>query len=190
MKYLLIFLIFMSSCKVVEPNEQPVAVTVPQGDKILVTLGKDIGPSVNVEFAKKALNVLNAIYSNGCLEREFMSFKFKSLKNVDGAPVKSNAEAFGRLVQNAPYALDVRWYLKRLSKTIGYTYNYNGSKSETRIWSNTKYIYTPEGYAAHLLHELSHQARAGGFVHYTIFEGSVPYGLGDIADKCISALKE
>lgn len=184
--YLLVLITCFVGCKVVEPQKAPVII--PESDTRLVVMGLDIGPSVDKEFAQKALDLLNLAYTSGCLRESFLSHSFKSLKNIDGEQVKTPEEAYKRLIAGAPYALDLKWYYKRFSKTVGYTYNYDGKESETRIWSNTKFIKTPEGYASHLMHELSHQARAGAFVHYSFHQGSVPYELNTIVEKCLSSI--
>jgi len=159
--------------------------------KTFVTLGKELGPSVNKSFALESLSHMNRVIANGCVKMEWLKHSFKSLKNIDGVQVKDRAEAYKRYVAGAPYALDLRWYYKGWpSKVVGYTYNYRaGSKpkaSETRIYSNTAKMGTSKRYAAHLAHELSHQARAGAFVHYSFHQGSVPYEAGDIFATCIA----
>lgn len=157
--------------------------------KTFVTLGKELGPSVKKPFALEALAHMNRVIANGCVKTEWLKHSFKSLKNIDGVQVKDHAEAYKRYVAGAPYALDLRWYYKGWpSKVVGYTYNYKSGtqKSETRIWSNTKMMSTAKRYAAHLAHELSHQARAGAFVHYSFHQGSVPYEAGDIFATCIA----
>lgn len=169
----------MGSVTVIQAGTDPVPVT-----KSFVYLG-ETGPSVDEAFAQKAINEMNRVYANGCMEKEFLNHEFKSLKNIDGAQVKTKAEAWARYRGGAPYKLDLHWYKKAFSNVVGYTYNYNGKASETRIWSHTKFIYSVKEYANHLFHELSHQARAGGFVHYTFFQGSVPYELNDIAAICL-----
>lgn len=176
------------------PTPIPVIVEGPIIEGDFVRLGSNLGTSVDLAFAKKALGRMNEQYQNGCLKRKIESHKFVSLKNIDGAQVKNSQEVYARYTANAPHSLDLRWYKSSLSKVIGYTYNYksdtnSGSGSETKIWSNTKYIYAVDDYAAHLSHELSHQARAGGFVHYTIFGGSVPYDIGDLMAECLEENK-
>jgi len=175
----------------VQPTPVATATATPSG-KVLAELG-DLGPNVDRVFAQKALDYLNRAYASGCLQREFLKYRFVSLNNIDGKRVESRQEAYNRYVAGAPYRLDLRWYKQSLSKTIGYTYVYKDGEdsgpTETRIYSNTKFMVTPEDYGNHLGHELSHQARAGGFVHYTVFEGSVPYGVNDILDNCYESNK-
>lgn len=170
---------------------QPVPVataTIAPNGKVLVELG-ELGPNVNRAFAQKALDYINVAYASGCLQKEFLKYQFVSLNNIDGKRVQSKQEAYNRYVANAPYNLDLRWYSSKLSKTVGYTYVYKDGEdsgpTETKIYSNTKYMASAADYAMHLVHELSHQARAGGFVHYTVFEGSIPYGLSDILESCL-----
>ncbi len=157
----------------------------------LVELGSDLGSDVSKIFAQKALDFINRAYASGCLKKEFLSHSFISLNNVAGKRVETREEAYNRYVAGAPYRLDLRWYTKRSSKTVGYTYVYKDGKdsgpTETRIYSNTKYMASAADYASHLGHELSHQARAGGFVHYTIFKGSVPYELNTILETCFES---
>lgn len=176
---------------IVEPTPTPVIVVTPSPDSSgsFATLGTNIGSSVDKAFAQKAIGYLNKAISSGCVKEKIIPHAFLSLKNIDGLQVKNNLEAYDRYVKGAPYALDVRWYYKRLSSTIGYTYNYldgaSSGKTETKIWSNTKYLDTEKDYASHLAHELSHQSRAGAFVHYSFHQGSFPYEIGDIVWECV-----
>ena len=166
----------------------------PEGIPVeFVKLGTNLGPSVKKAYAQTAIDKLNKVVANGCFREQFLKHTFKSLKNIDGPQVKTRLEAYDRLIKGAPYALDLRWFYKGWpSNGVGYTYVYKNSKksqgSETRIWSNTRYMTSTDRYAAHLAHELSHQARAGGFVHYDFHQGSVPYETGDIAAICIKKL--
>lgn len=153
-----------------------------------VILGTDLGPSVNKKFAQEALDHMNRVVESDCVKNELLKHEFKSLKNIEPPQVKERLDAYRRYISGAPYALNLRWYRKSLGNVIGYTYNYkSGSKaSETRIWSNTRMMSTPKRYAAHLAHELSHQARAGAFVHYSFHQGSFPYEIGDIFGACLN----
>lgn len=159
-----------------------------------VTMGEDLGSSVDRAYAAQALALMNRAYVNGCLRSSIEHHNgFKSFNTVFDVSPKTAKVAADEYLGGAPYALDLRWYYKWTSKVIGYTYNFRdddwNGKSETRIWSNTKYIGNdPKPYAAHLAHELSHQARAGGFVHYTIFGGSFPYEVGDLMEACLRML--
>lgn len=165
------------------------AVVLSEGEVKFANFGSGSGPNVDRVFANKAIKYLNDAFASGCVKDKIIWNDFKSLKNIDGKQVKGNLEAYIRLTDKAPHALDLRWYSKRFTKVIGYTYNYNGKKSETRIWSNTRKMSDEKSYASHLAHEISHQARAGGFVHYTIHEGSVPYELGRIVYECLKTIK-
>ncbi len=176
---------------VVEPLPSPVPA--PHGG--FVTLGADTGSNVNVAFAGRALALMNGAVSSGCLKAAVESHSFLSLHSVMPTDATSAKEAYSRYVGGAPYALDLRWYKKAFSKVIGYTYNWLSDTdmnapdgvSETHIWSNTKYVlnFSEAEYASHLAHELSHQGRAGGFVHYTFFTGSYPYDVGDLMAQCL-----
>jgi hypothetical protein len=154
-------------------------------------------------FAQKAVDIMNRHVASGCLKEKFQKRSVTSLHNVEGVQVKTKEEAYNKFLANAPYKLDLRWYKKSFSNVIGYTYNwldgmdadrcYNKSSpqcpTETKIYSNTNIIsgYSAGDYAAHLIHELSHQARAGGFVHWTVFDGSTPYEIGYAMDDCVYA---
>src|SRR5690606_30692852 len=113
------------------------------------------GTSVDPALVREAIRLMNQAEASGCLREGVLAYAFKSLHNIDGAQVKNALEAYNRYVAGKPYRLDVFWYLKRLSGTIGYTYNYTGAASETRIWTNTKFITGPKMLAAHYAHELS-----------------------------------
>src|SRR5512135_3598585 len=57
----------------------PLPVTSPSPaptQKVFVTLGKDVGPSVDIAFANKALSYMNSAYSSGCLEMSIEQHKF------------------------------------------------------------------------------------------------------------------
>ncbi len=153
-------------------------------------------PSSTIEksFAELPLALMNKCYQTGKLKELWLKHKFVSFNCVFDKCPKTNLDAYNEYVKGAPYALNLRWYTSRpFSSVVGYTYNYydnnqKGGKSETRIWSNTRVVkyYTAVDTAAHWAHELSHQVRAGGFVHYTIFDGSTPYEAGDIMEECLS----
>lgn len=165
-------------------------------------MGTNIGSNVDKVFAQNALDIMNKFVANGCLHDKFLKRSITSLKNVEGPQINDKEKAFQAYLANAPYALDLRWY-KQSGNVIGYTYNwldgldeddcYNQAKevcpTETKIYSNTSIIsdYTPGDYGAHLTHESSHQARARGFVHWTVFDGSFPYEIGYAMDDCVNA---
>ena len=146
---------------------------------------------------------MNKLVASGCLKQKFMARNLTSLKNVEGPLIKQKEQAIDAFIAGAPYAIDVRWYKKSFSNVIGYTYNwYDGMDDEscynndtpvcppeTRVWSNTNIIsgYSAGDYAAHLTHEVSHQARARGFVHWTVFDGSFPYEVGYAMDDCVNS---
>lgn len=158
-------------------------------EKPFAVFGSGSGPNVDRKFALKAIKYLNDAFASGCVKDKIIWNDFKSLKNIDGKQVKNNLEAYIRLTEKAPHSLDLRWYSKRFTKVIGYTYAYNGKNSETRIWSNTRKMTTEKDLASHFAHETSHNARAGGFVHYTIHNGSFPYELGRIVSECLKTIK-
>ncbi len=170
-----------------EPTPSPVFTPVPF-PPVFVTMGKDIGPSVDLKFAQEALDHLNRVVVSDCFKNDTLS-EFKSTNNVLGIVYKTPRDAVNAYLAGAPYALDLRWYYKRFGSVVGYTYNWKDSieslGSETRIWSNTRMMGDAKDYASHLAHELSHQARAGGFVHYTVHQGSFPYEIGDLVYKCL-----
>ncbi len=188
------------------PEPAPVVIPTPLaspsptvGEMVpLVTIGRDTGSNVNRAFAQKALDKLNAVYWNGCLFEGITKHRFQSLHTAMATDPRNSADAYAIFVAGAPYALDLRWYQASASRVIGYTYNFLSDTdwdavegaSETHIWSNTKYISLTDSasYASHLTHELSHQGRTGAYVHYTIFGGSFPYDVGDIAYDCINRL--
>lgn len=171
------------------PTPEP---TRPPFDPVpFVRLGKDIGPSVDVKFAQEALDHLNKVVKTDCFLKDSL-WDFKSTNNVMGVVYGTAREALNAYLAGAPYDLDVRWYYKRFGSVVGYTYNFkvgDSGPSETRIWSNTRMMGSSKDYAAHLAHELSHQARAGGFVHYTVHQGSFPYEIGDLVEKCLNSLQ-
>lgn len=186
MRYLILLL--LASCATAPlPTTKPVVLPPEQALVYISSLGSNVEDA----YVQKAVAYINKAYSDGCIEKGFASYKFKSLHNIDGKQVKTAKEAYDRYVANAPYGLDVRWYSKRLTSTVGYTYNYydgaSSGDSETRIFTNMRRIASEKDLADHYAHELSHQARAGAFVHYTTHEGSVPYGINDIVADCIKA---
>jgi hypothetical protein len=147
---------------------------------------------VDRAFAARALALMNRAEASGCLKEKVESHHFLSLNSVFTPGVKNSTEAYQEYTAGAPYALDLRWYSKTFTSVIGYTYNFRDDNwdapSETRIWTNTRKLGDERMYAAHLAHELSHQARAGGFVHYTVFGGSFPYDVGDMMGECVRGL--
>ena len=183
------------------PTATPVPSPTPEAQKIGYTIGS-YGPGVTKKFSDDAVAIMNKYVENGCLHDAFMARKVTSLTNVEGKQVANKEEAYQAYVANMPYSLDLHWYSKRFSNVIGYTYNWldglDQSKcynkptpvcpTETKIYSNTNIIggYSPGDYAAHLVHESSHQARARGFVHWTVFDGSVPYEIGYAMDDCVN----
>lgn len=200
MKNLLaVTLLLLSACRqtattepIVTPTATPVIAATPA--KVLVTYGARA--TVEKNIAQPALDLMNKCYSSGHLRTLWLTHKFKSFNCVFDKCPKTNEEAYNEYVKNAPYALDVQWYTaSRFSNVVGYTFNFkddsdaawDSGESETRIWSNTRIVgyYSAKYAAAHWAHELSHQARAGGFVHYTIFDGSTPYEAGDIMEECL-----
>lgn len=180
-----------------DPEPNPVVSKCVMPEQKLVTLGSGAADifkpgGEDHQYAWEAMCWLNRAYATGCLEKKVLAHDFKSLHGVVAPALKKTqkAEAYQRFVAGAPYALDIRWYSKRFTSTIGYTYNWKSDTggphvSETRIWTNWRNIGGPKDYAHHLAHELSHQARAGGFVHYTFHQGSFPYEIGDIAWECM-----
>lgn len=179
--------------------EPPTAKPCIMPEKKLAVFGLGAAPSLkpggsDYKYGQDALCEINHAYASGCLKQKVLSWPFLSLHGVVEPALKPHqkAEAYQRLTAQAPHAIDARWYSK-WGSTIGYTYNYrdeDGSGiSETRVWTNTRNIGDSEMYAAHLTHELSHQARAGGFVHYSFHEGSAPYEFGDIISECIQERK-
>ena len=148
------------------------------------------GVSVNHSFTDQAVGYLNAIYANGCIHRSVLGHVFKSLNSIIRPIAQGSRQAYERYTAGLPHKIDIRWYTMAESNTLGYTYNFRGNtgETETRIFSNTKYHSSPKAYAGHLAHEISHQAQAGGFVHYTIHKGSFPYDIGSIAGVCLKEL--
>lgn len=177
----------------------------PIDGSIKFRLGSGTGSNVDKIKAQRAIDIMNKFVNNGCLLEKFLARSVTSLKNVEGPQVKNKREAYNRFIAGAPYDLDLRWYSKWGSNVIGYTYNwidgydadkcYNKEKpvckSETKIYSNTNIIsgYSSGDYAAHLIHEISHQARTGGFVHWTVHSGSGPYEFGGAMQDCVTKYK-
>lgn len=204
MKNLLVaLLICFSACKssnvepTVEPTVTPIASvtpspTVPPVTGFLVTYDERSG--IEKDFALPALALMNKCYQSGKLRTLWLTHKFVSFNCVFDKCPKTNEEAYNEYVKNAPYALNLRWYYTRYS-IIGYTYNFyddseeswSSQKSEYRIFSNHNAIayWNSRDTAAHWAHELAHQSRAGGYVHYTIHDGSTPYEAGDIMSECL-----
>jgi len=193
-----LFTVLIAACSSVQTIPEPVTPPPVIIDPVpaagdLVLFGEGASPTlkpggIDYEWGKKALGAMNEAHKSGCLKAKVLSHTFKSLHSVvEPTLAKTQVEeAYARFVKNAPYALDANWYSTRAG-VIGYTYNYRGTESETRIWTNTKMDWTnPLEYSAHLAHELSHQARAGGFVHYTVFAGSFPYDIGDLMWECVN----
>jgi hypothetical protein len=150
------------------------------------------GSSQEPKLAQGAIALMNDAVASGCLRSKTLAHKgFKSFNSVFEDSPKTALEAYNKYVAGAPYALDLRKYYT-WRKVYGYTYNFKGddwdSGTETRIWTNTRYVWDTKAYAAHLAHELSHQARAGGYVHYTTHQGSFPYEIGDLMGECVGAL--
>lgn len=181
------------------PSPEPLPSGIP-APKVLVTLGAGASPSMQVggedhEYTMAALGYINEAVSSGCLARKVLAYPFKTLERDPSPALKKteNAKALALYYGGAPYALDIRWYTKRFSKVIGYTYfykdNIQGGPSETRIWTNWNMLGDdPKDAASHWGHETSHQARAGGFGHWTRFDGSFPYVVGDLIAECIKGL--
>lgn len=178
-----------------KPTPAPVSTPAPTPTFTLVTLG-EIGPSVDAKTVQASLDLLNGIFQNGCFEKALSTWSIPYRTRADGSTFASKQAALDVLKANAPYRLDIRWY-RESSNVMGYTYNWlmkpNGqtdsSKSETRIWTNRNIVTGPKTYASHLMHELSHQWRAGGAVHWTKFDGTLPYSYGDIAYYCLTGEK-
>lgn len=205
MRRLFLILLVLSSCKtsqvqpsdvVPTPTVEPVvtsSISPPAIDEVNTESLVTYNPSSSIEksFAQPAIDLMNKAFKSGCLKKKWLDHKFTSFNCVFDKCPKTNIEAYNAYVKGAPYALNLRWY-SSLKGVVGYTYNFSDddwdrAKSETRIWSNSRIVgsYSPKYRAAHWAHELSHQTRAGGFVHYTNFQGSVPYEAGDVMEECI-----
>lgn len=204
MRYqLLLLLLLLNACKttsvIVAPtptiSPEPSVTATPSASPaqdLFVTYDPKSG--IEQSFAQPAIDLMNKCYQSGKLKQLWLTHKFVSFNTVFDESPKTNEEAYAEYVKNKPYALNVNWYYTR-SSIVGYTYNYYGDldaswasgKTETRIWSNWNAVsgWGPADVAAHWAHELSHQVRAGGFVHYTIFDGSTPYEAGDIMEECL-----
>lgn len=175
-----------------EPGPTPSA----SPSKALAYFGAGASPTLlpggsDYEWGQGAIAALNDAWTSGCIIDKALQWDFKSLHGVIEPWLQPHqkTEAVARFAAGAPYSLDARWYYT-LSGIIGYTYNFKDGKdsgpTETRIWTNTRLVGSAYDYASHLTHELSHQARAGGFVHYSFHQGSFPYEIGDIAFECIN----
>lgn len=161
----------------------------PEKPGLFVSLDKS-GSTWEQNQAQAAVATMDDTVSSGCLKtKALLHDGFRSFNTVFEQSPKTALAAYQEFVKGAPYAFTVRTYYTR-SKVYGYTYNFKGDdwngESETRVWTNTRYAWTADELAAHWFHELSHQARAGGFVHYTIHQGSMPYEIGDLAAECIA----
>lgn len=177
------------------PTVEPVVPVLEVGTSLqtlLVTY--DANSTIEKSTAKPALDLMNKCFQSGKLKELWLSHKFVSFNTVFDVSPHTNAEAWNEYSKGAPYALELHWYRTRspFSSVMGYTYNFSdddwsSTKSETRIWTNSRTMgnASAKDLAAHWAHELSHQARAGGFVHYTIFDGSTPYEAGDIMEECL-----
>lgn len=132
MRHILPLLLILSSCTTVKttqevPASSPSATPSPspQGSGAALDLLVTYDPASGIEksFAQPGIDLLNEVYSSGCLKEKFLSHSFASLKNIEGAQVKTRAEAYERFIAGRPYALNLRWYSVRGS-VIGYTYNW------------------------------------------------------------------
>lgn len=203
MKYIFLALLFLNACKnstlenkvpsAVDPIATASPTITPNGGAVTTGLLVTYDPASSIEksFAQPALDLMNKAYQSGCLKSKWLAHKITSFNCVFDKCPKSNLEAYETYVKGAPYALNLRWY-STFKGVVGYTYNFSNDdwdagKSETRIFSNSRIVgyYLPKDTAAHWAHELSHQSRAGGYVHYTYFQGSVPYEAGDIMEDCL-----
>jgi hypothetical protein len=179
------------------PSPSPVVSGTPMAD--CAALGKlyvRLDPKASVEkvFAEQTLCYLNQVHANGCLERGVKASTFKTFERDPMPQVKDASAAWALYTASLPLAVDLRWYRTSnpWSGTLGYTYfyrdNVDGAPSETRIWTNSRKGWTAKEYASHIAHELAHQARNGGFGHWTQHDGSFPYVVGDRAAECIAKL--
>lgn len=210
MNHLLIFLMLLApdtawsgGRKAPAPQPSPTMSAAPTPDseecpdvKKLVVFGANAATSLkpggsDYSYGQKALCAINRAYDSGCIHDRLLTWSdLISLNRVvpPALKVSQREEAYKIYTAGAPYALEARWY-STLGRTIGYTYNFkdgaDSGPSETYIWTNTRAGLSANDYGAHLSHELSHQVRAGGFVHWTFHEGSYPYEIGDIVSDCI-----
>lgn len=196
MRNILLALLLITGCTskapIIAPTPTPIVEPIPSSTPSPKGLGfiQNLGVGVNKAFAEKAVSLLNS--AEDCVKKKALTHAFTSLHNIDGKQVQTRAEAIERYFAGAPYALDLRSYTSSwLSRTVvGYTFNYKDDaekESETRLYTNT-YAFawlTVKEYAAHIAHELSHQARAGAYVHWTVHQGSFPYEIGDIVEECL-----
>lgn len=163
----------------------------------LVTIGKNASPEFQPgggdrEWIEKAYCYLNTVYANGCLQRKVLGHGYLTLESAINPQLNTSErqKAYDFYVAGAPYAVDHRWYSKRFSRVIGYTYNWIAGMpelgSETHIWTNWRMIGEEKEMAAHTAHELSHQGRAHAYLHVSTFSGSYPYDTGDLVAQCIA----
>lgn len=179
-----------------KPSPSPVFSPVPLPTPKVFVEVFNYGKSVDKAYAMEAVALLNKAHSSGCIERKVLTHNFKSLHTVFSKDPQTRAEAYAKYTANIPHRVDLRWYYQPNSKTIGYTYNFDNialdGKTETKIFTNTINLRTTgqsrnvKFYASHLAHEISHQAQAGGFVHYSFHQGSFPYEIGDIVYECLT----
>lgn len=200
---LIVALLVLSACKTstvipATPTPtvvpEPTATVAPSATPTDTFVSYDPASGIDKAFAQPAIDLMNKCYQSGKLRTLWLTHKFVSFNSVFEKSPHTNEEAYNAYVAGKPYALNLRWYYTR-SSIIGYTYNFYddsdaswaSGKSETRIYSNHNAVayWGPKDVAAHWAHELSHQARAGGFVHYTIHDGSTPYEAGDIMEECL-----
>jgi hypothetical protein len=172
--------------------------TCVEPEKKLLLFGPETSPDFlpggrDELLAKKSFCLVNTVYANGCLERKVMAYRFSTLESDTKKQIKvtDNAEFWKVRTKNAPFKISPRKYYTR-TKILGYTYfdrdNDFDLGPETRVWSNFRRYWTPEEYAAHLVHENTHQRLAGAFGHWSRFSGSAPYAMGDLAAECIAEL--
>jgi hypothetical protein len=187
-------LIALSACSTVRVPDVIYESTAPSPVESKLFVTYDPASTIEKSFAQPALDLMNKCYSSGKLKELWLKHKFKSFNTVFDISPKNNLDAYNEYVKGAPYALTLLWYRTKnpYSSVVGYTYNFanndwGSTKSETRIYSNSRIVgsYGPKDLSAHWAHELSHQVRAGGYVHYTIFDGSAPYEAGNIMEECV-----
>jgi hypothetical protein len=152
----------------------------------LVKIGKLDASFISI--GHRAVEIINEHYSSGCLKEKFLSLNHISFENEVGLPVYNAEGAWDRLTREAPFSVDL--LVGGGVLMYGYTYTYFDGEiagsSEFRIWSNPRKIVDAVRYASHIVHELSHQARAGGFTHERVHQGSVPYSIQLALEKCVS----
>lgn len=197
-KIIVVFLLTLNACSTLPKVASPVdAVPILTGEVKAeggMFVSYDPASTIEKSFAEPAITLMNQCYQSGKLKELWLSHKFVSFNTVFDVSPHTNLDAWNAYIAGAPYALNLNWYRtgSPFSNVLGYTYNFynndwNSDKSETRIWSNSRIVsgYSAKDVASHWAHELSHQIRAGGFVHYTIFDGSTPYEAGDIMSECL-----